>query len=129
MDKTVIWNFLVEMWFSAIPVVLPLLAAWLASRWAEAARSETISNNLKTIGNAAMTAAEAVEQEYVKQIKAGREDGKLTQDERNLAFSMAANKFKSIVWNQLGEKIAKNLTDADTKSFVEAGLKMLKARL
>lgn len=129
MDKTIIWNFVVDMWFALIPIVVPLIAGWLALKWAEMAKSGTISNNLVVIGNAAMVAAEATEQEYVKQIKAGREDGKLTQEERNLAFSMAANKFKSIVWNQLGEKVAKNLTDADTKSFVEAGLKMLKARL
>jgi hypothetical protein len=129
MDKMVIWNFLVDAWFFAIPIVLPLLFGWAMLKVKDMVYSAEVSSNIKSLINVGMLAVEATEQEYVKQIKIGREDGKLTQEERNLAFSMAVNKFKSLVWNQLGERVANNISDSDTKTFVEAGLKTLKARL
>ncbi len=122
--------FLSDLWFKfGVPIVLPHFVGWLTIKEKDYFAIGKASADVVAIGNAALMAVSSTEQEYVDAIKKANADGVITDDEKKQAYNIAANKFKSIVFNQLGEAVAKKISDSDTKTFVEGALKLLKARL
>lgn len=76
----------------ALAAGVPLTLAGLASvlrRWMTAANAEYVSAALGRLAKHARTAALDTHREYVRAILAGREDGKLTAEERRQAMALA----------------------------------------
>lgn len=112
-----------------IPIALTVLtaiAAWIgttARSWIARKARETDNQILATVyglvGQVAATAVAETAQTAVTQLKAAREDGKLTPDEARAAFRAAVNR----TWNMLGQEAKDVLTgQAGSESAAKANI-------
>ena len=82
-----------------IPIVLPILLAWIGARWDQLIRSRVKNEKLKGIllhvDDAVLAAVKAVQQTYLDAIEDGLKDGSLSSAEKQEAMRRAIEAAKT----------------------------------